>query len=278
MQRAPGRSPALSGPGPFPRTALAGKGGVGKTTLAATMARLAARAGAEVVAIDADSNPNLALALGCPPAACSTAPAVPATAMVRRIGGVALAEPAAVVVESHALVAPDGVRLLQMGGPAHALEGCLCSAHATVGALLQALGAESRGFTVVDMEASPEHLSRGTARDCDVLLLITEPYYRSLEAVRRQAALAAELPITTVAVVANKVRDADDRQLIEEFCHRHDLSFLAAIPFGEEAANGDRAGRPLIEVAPRAAVVQAAAALLDSLIGLYREAGPGKVP
>ena len=59
-------------------------------------------------------------------------------------------------------------------------------------------------ITILDLEASPEHLSRGTARHADVLLLVAEPYFRSLEAVRLQAGLAAETAIGRVAVVANK--------------------------------------------------------------------------
>jgi len=89
-----------------------------------------------------------------------------------------------------------------------------------VSCLLEDLGGPER-FVVVDMEASPEHLSRGTVRHVDAICLVAEPYYRSLETVRRMAALVAELPVSSVSVVANKVRFSQDEQAISEFCDRH---------------------------------------------------------
>lgn len=227
------------------RVALAGKGGTGKTTIAATLARAAARQGVPVVAVDADSNPNLAAALGLPP---GIAPApLPAGVVSRRLQGPALSRSLEDVLDEHAITAPDGVRLTAMGMPRHADEGCLCSAHATVSATLADLGTRPEVLTVVDMEASPEHLSRGTARHVDVLLLVTEAYYRSLETVRRMAVLAAELPIARVGVVANKVRSDDDRQAITDFCARHDLALIGFVPWSDAVIEADLAATPLIE-------------------------------
>ncbi len=247
------------------RIALAGKGGAGKTTISATLARLEARRGASVVAIDADSNPNLGVALGLSPAAAAEAAALPATLVSRRIDGPSLTSPVQTVLRQHGVAGPDGVRLVLMGGPGHAEEGCLCSAHATVSALLGDLGEDPDAVAVIDLEASPEHLSRGTCRNADVLLLVTEPYYRSLEATRRQAALASELPITRVGVVANKLRSADDADAVREFCRRHGLEMVAEIPWGEEALAGDRMGMALIDAAPDSEVVRAVARLADGI-------------
>ena len=97
-----------------------------------------------------------------------------------------------------------------MGKPAHAEEGCLCSAPAVASGLLGDLGGDT--MTVIDMEASPEHLSRGTTRHVDAVLLVAEPYDRSLETVRRLAALARDLPIARIATVTNKVRSAADAE------------------------------------------------------------------
>jgi CO dehydrogenase maturation factor len=247
------------------RIALAGKGGAGKTTISATLARLEARRGAAVVAVDADSNPNLGVALGLDPVAANQAASLPSALVSRRLDGPALTSPVATVLEGHSVVCPDGVRLVMMGGPGHAEEGCLCSAHATVSALLGDIGDDPDAVAVIDLEASPEHLSRGTVRNADVLLLVTEPYYRSLEATRRQAALASELPILRVAVVANKVRSADDADAVREFCARHGMEMVAEIPWGEEALLADRAGMPLIDVAPEGDVVGAVDRLVTDL-------------
>lgn len=229
------------------RVAIAGKGGAGKTTLSATLARLAARAGASVVAIDADSNPNLATALGMRHAETIAARPLPASIVSRKLSGPALNEPVEDVLDRYMLEAPDGVRVGLMGAPAHAEEGCLCSAHATVSALLGELGMRPEILTIVDMEASPEHLGRGTARHADQLLLVTEPYYRSLETVRRLAALADELPIARVGVIANKVRSDEHGHAVAEFCERHGLELIATVPWSDEVIDADIAGEPLIE-------------------------------
>jgi len=248
------------------RLAIAGKGGAGKTTISATIARLAAQAGRSVVAIDADANPNLAPALGVSSASAAALSAVPPAMVSRRIGGTGLTEPIEDVLRRYAVQAPDGVQLLAMGSPAHADEGCLCSAHAVVSSLLEDLGGAGR-LVVVDMEASPEHLSRGTVRHADALVLVAEPYYRSLETVRRMGALVAELPVRRVAVVANKVRSSQDEQAIREFCVRHQFALAGVLPWSDEVVAADRARVPVVDWAPAREVVEAVKAVAAALAG-----------
>lgn len=226
--------------------AVAGKGGAGKTTISATLTRLMARSGRRVVAIDADSNPNLAVALGMRDRAVGAA-WLPETLVSRKHTGPALVVPVEEVLERYAIPGPDGVHLLLMGMPEHAEQGCLCGGHATVSALLSDLGADPDVVGVVDMEASPEHLARGTARNADLLLLVAEPYFRSLEAVRRQAVLAAELPIGRVEVVANKVRSPEDAAAIGEFCARHDLHMVGQVPWSDAVTVADGRMTPLVD-------------------------------
>jgi len=254
------------------RIALAGKGGAGKTTISATLARLLAQR-VPVVAVDADSNPNLAAALGVPPGKVTQQAVLPSGMVSRRRDGAALKDSVEAVLDRHAVVAAGGVRVVLMGSPAHAGEGCLCSAHATVSALLADLGERPGSATVIDMEASPEHLSRGTARHVDTLLLVTEPYYRSLETVRRLALLARELPIPSIGVVANKVRAEGEFEAVAEFCERHDLELVARIPRSDAVLDADTAGVPLLDRVSAggadgggAEVVAAVAALADRLL------------
>ncbi|MGI9118611.1 MAG: AAA family ATPase [Acidimicrobiales bacterium] len=249
------------------RVALAGKGGAGKTTISATLCRLMARTGVPVVAIDGDSNPNLALALGIEREASAGAPFLPTSLVSRRlVGGPSLTAPVEEVVERHGIASPDGVRLVLMGEPGHSSEGCLCSAHATVSALLGDLGERPSTITLVDMEASPEHMSRGTTRHADLLVLVTEPYYRSLEAVRRIARLADELPIPHVGVVANKVRSPMDAKAVAEFCERHDLELLGEVPWSDDVVQADLAGIPLIEAVPEGTAVAAISRLAARIL------------
>ncbi|MDQ3932097.1 MAG: hypothetical protein M3252_04565, partial [Actinomycetota bacterium] len=183
----------------------------------------------------------------------------------RRLGGPALAEPLDSVLGRFAVVGPDGVRVALMGMPTHADQGCLCGAHATVSAVLDDLGGEPDLLTIVDLEASPEHLSRGTARHVDALLLVTEPYYRSLETVRRLAVLAAELPIPYVAVVANKVRSEADSEAVAAFCNHHGLELAGVVPWSDEVVQADLDGVPAIQRAEE--VVDAIATIAERLLG-----------
>lgn len=249
------------------RIAVAGKGGAGKTTISATLARLAARSGVSVVAIDADANPNLGIALGLTPEAARHLTAIPSASVSRRLGGAGLTQPLQEILDRYSLPAPDGVRLLSMGAPAHAEEGCLCSAHAVVSAVIEDLGQRPEYLVVVDMEASPEHLSRGTIRHVDVVCLVAEPYYRSLETVRRMAALAAELPVA-ILVVANKVRSPADSQAIAEFCLRHDLNLAGDVPWSDEVAAADRYRTAVVDWPAAQHVVTAVAALRLGADGL----------
>jgi CO dehydrogenase maturation factor len=102
------------------KLAIAGKGGSGKTSISGTMARLLARRGASVLAIDGDSNPNLALTLGVPLEQMNELPTLPRDLLRRTESGAELTKTLAEICESHSLAAPDGVRLLVMAHPQHA--------------------------------------------------------------------------------------------------------------------------------------------------------------
>lgn len=250
------------------RIAVAGKGGAGKTTLSATLSRLVARQGRRVLVIDADSNPNVAVAMGVSPADAAAIPPLPAGLVSRKLTGPALRESVAEVVARHGTLAPDDVSVLHMAMPAHADEGCLCSAHATVSALLADMGTRDDGmFTIIDLEASPEHFSRGTTRHVDSLLLVLEPYYRSLETARRMAALASELPITHIGAVANKIRSEGDAQAIAEFCDRHDIVLDAVLPWSDRVLDADAAKVPLVEHDPDGPYAVAVGGLVKKLLG-----------
>jgi CO dehydrogenase maturation factor len=102
------------------KLAIAGKGGSGKTSISGTMARLLARSGHRVLAIDGDSNPNLALTLGIPPASIDELPTLPRDLLLRTEEGVRLKQSLEEVCDSHSLQGPDGVTLLVMAHPQHA--------------------------------------------------------------------------------------------------------------------------------------------------------------
>lgn len=110
--------------------------------------------------------------------------------------------------------------------------------------------------SLLDMEASIEHLGRATPQGVDVMLVIVEPYYRALETASRIAPLARELGIPRLLTIANKVRDAEDSRVIRDFCRSHDLDLVLEVPFDEAVREADRQGRALIDVTPNAITVQ----------------------
>lgn len=102
------------------KVVIAGKGGSGKTSISGTFARVLARRGRRVLAIDADSNPNLALTLGIPAARMGEMPTLPRNLLRRTEDGAELAVTLDEVCESHSVTGPDGVTLLVMAHPQHA--------------------------------------------------------------------------------------------------------------------------------------------------------------
>jgi len=124
----------------------------------------------------------------------------------------------------------------------------------------------SSDVTVLDMEASIEHLTRGTVRNVDVLLVITEPYYRSLETTGRVVPLARELGLERVWVVANKVRSDRDEAAIREYCTKRGFEVIGVMPFDESITEADHQGRSLIDFAPAAPAVTAIEALADTVM------------
>jgi len=239
------------------KLAIAGKGGSGKTSISGTMARLLARGGKNVLAIDGDSNPNLALTLGIPAERMSDMPVLPADLLRRTPEGPELTQTLEEIKASHSIVGPDGVQLLVMALPQHANTGCLCHMHATVRSIIDAVPKEQREVCILDTEASPEHLSRGTAVYADALLAVVEPYFKSLETGRRMAVLATDLGLPRVALVANKIRNEQELEAVQTFAERHDLELGGTVPFDECFIGAEQAGQAPLDFAPDAVAITA---------------------
>jgi CO dehydrogenase maturation factor len=247
------------------KIAIAGKGGSGKTSISGTMARLLARDGFNVLAIDGDSNPNLALTLGIPANRMSDMPVLPSNLLRRTEAGPVLTQSLEEIKASHSVTGPDGVELLVMAHPQHADTGCLCSMHATVRRIIEAASAEDRDVCILDTEASPEHLSRGTASYADAMLAVVEPYFKSLETGRRMAALANDLGLERVALVANKLRDDGDVAAVSEFAEQHGLEIVGSVPFDDRLPAAERAGAAPLDFAPDSAAVAAIGRLAQAV-------------
>jgi CO dehydrogenase maturation factor len=126
-----------------------------------------------------------------------------------------------------------------------------------------ATGTNGENMTITDMEASIEHMSRGTIRHVDAMIMVTEPYFRSLETVGRMAPLARELGIEHVWAVANKVRSERDEEIIRSYCAEHGVELGAVVPWDEAIQEADREGRALMDYDPEAPAVVAVEGIAD---------------
>ena len=118
---------------------------------------------------------------------------------------------------------------------------------------------------ILDTEASPEHLSRGTARYADAMFAVVEPYYKSLETGRRMSELAKDLGLPRVGVIANKVRDDRELEAVREFAQRHGLDVVGVIPYDELLPEAERAGAAPLDFAPDSRAIAAIGELAPRL-------------
>jgi len=222
---------------------IVGKGGVGKTTLSSLICRAYAGRGQRVVAIDTDSNPNLAMSLGLDEDTANHAPLVPRSLVVGPGSGLTPAE----LLEQYGLGTPSGVTLLHAMRVEQAGAGCTCMSHATVRSLLGMAMEEHADVTLVDMEAGLEHLSRagGTLAHADVLLMVMEPTRKSIMTAGRTVPLAQELGIPRIYGIGNKARLPADQLFFEKVAAEHGVTLAGVVPFDGAVPRADRRGTPL---------------------------------
>ena len=229
------------------KIAVTGKGGVGKTTLASTLARLYADEGRTVLAADVDPDANLGLALGLTQEEVnSIVPISKMRTLVEERTGATYANkffklnPYVSDIPDKFSKDVNGVKLLVMGTVETGGSGCVCPEHVRLKSIISALIFRKDDVVVMDMEAGLEHLGRGTASMMDQFITVIEPGARSIQTYGKVKQLAADLGITKVNVVANKVRNEDDERFIRENIPEENL--LGFIHYNEEIIDADRKG------------------------------------
>lgn len=220
---------------------VVGKGGTGKTTVSTLVCLAYVNRGKRVLAVDTDSNPNLALSLGLDEAAADSAPLVPRS-LVMGTGGRGLSP--AQLIADYGLATPAGVTLLHAMRVDQAGSGCTCASHASVRSLLAAAIEDEADLALVDMEAGLEHLSRsgGTLAHADVLLMVMEPTRKSVMTAGRTMALAEELGIPRLAGVGNKAQGPADADFFAQVCGEYGVPLAGVVPHDPAIVAADRLG------------------------------------
>ena len=239
------------------KVAITGKGGVGKTTLSSTLARLYADEGRTVLAADVDPDANLGLALGL------SQEEVDSIIPISKMRDLVEERTGANAFNKFFKLNPDvsdipekfskdinGVKLLVMGTVDVGGTGCVCPEHVMLKAILSNLTYRKNDVVIMDMEAGLEHLGRGTAANMDQFIVVIEPGSRSVQTYRNVKRLAADLGVKQVRVVANKIRDGRDEQFIRDAIPEED--FLGFIHYNPEIMDADRNGKSPYDFSPTA--------------------------
>jgi len=234
------------------KIAISGKGGVGKTLLSAFLARAFAVDGYDVIAIDADPDANLGASLGFPDAG-KIVPISHLKELIRERTGAGQSaggayfklNPRVDDLPDKYSTRHDGIRLLVMGEVKRGGSGCYCPENVLLGSLMSHLLLGRDEVVILDMAAGIEHLSRGTAKAVDKLIIVAEPGRASLETAQRVKQLAGDIGIKELAVVGNKVRSAGEEAYIRK--GTEGLEMLGVIPYDAGLVDAQMRGLPITE-------------------------------
>ena len=236
------------------KVAVSGKGGVGKTFIAAGLARGFAERGLKTIAIDADSSPNLALTLGLSPEeARKIIPISENKELVESKTGTGysgvyrLSFTVDDIVREYSTATPLGVNLIVMGTVKAMESGCMCAPNAVIRALLRHLIVDRNEAVVLDFEAGVEHIGRGTAKQVDALLIVADSNLKSLEVAKHIHDLAANAGMKQLYLIGNRIMNETQKEAVINFAKKNGLSILAFIPFDEKVIEADTLGKtPLL--------------------------------
>lgn len=237
------------------KIAISGKGGVGKTLVASYLSRIFAEGGYSVIALDADPDANLAASLGFPESN-KIIPISEMKELIQERTGVTDEEapplfrmnPTVFDIPGKYALKKDNISLMVMGRVKRGGTGCYCPENAFLQALITHLLLTPDEVVIMDMAAGIEHLSRGTARMVDKLLIVVEPGRKSVETAISITSLAKDLDIKSVAAIGNKIREPSDEEYLKS--NLPDLEFLGFIPYDPRVPAADMKGLSLFEASP----------------------------
>lgn len=235
------------------KVAFSGKGGVGKTTVASALCLRLAAKGVRVLAVDADTNPNLAGALGFDEEA---APIAGMKDLMRdRTGsdpsrpGIFKLNPQVEDIPGKFALRRGPLSLVVMGAIERGGSGCACPENTFLRELLSHLVLREGDWVVLDMEAGVEHLGRATARAVNAMAIVAEPTPRAVLTAQRAARLCADIGVRRIGAVGNKVRGPEDVAFLRE--RLAPLPLIGWVPFLDRVGEIERqGGQGLAEAVP----------------------------
>lgn len=243
------------------KIAVAGKGGSGKTTVAGTVARVLARRGYDVLALDADTNPMLGISLGLGPEETERLVGV---RQGLDTGEIPHQPTVKGMIETFGNDAPDGVRFVVASRIENIDPGCQCCGVSPERLLGEF---DSHDVVIADLEAGVGTLNRLPADTVDTLLVIVEPTVKSMAVGRSILALADNRhPGTDTVVVANRVRDSSDAATVATGVGAPVL----AVPEDSSISLADRVGSSPIDQDPNSPAIVEIGKLVDGLEGGIR--------
>jgi len=231
------------------KIAVSGKGGAGKSTVSAQLVRSFTLNERPVFAVDADPDANLGLVLGLDPEQIENLrPLVELQDVIeaKNFGGGTLVDlnPNVDDVLEDYTLRVGLIRFLKMGSIKQGGSACYCKENSFLNAVLTAMLLDRDEGVVLDMSAGIEHLTRGTARGVEVMLVVVEPTRSGVSTAKSVDRLAADLEISQVYFVGNKIRSDEDRAYLESELPPE--RFAGMIPFSEQVLEKARRGIPLV--------------------------------
>ncbi len=234
------------------KIAIAGKGGVGKTTVCAVWAQLFAEGGFDVLAIDADPNSNLASAFGVSSEQ-SPQPLIQMKQLICErtgtgkdsVGAYFRLNPKVSDLAEEYWLEVKGLKLLVLGGISQAGAGCACPEGAFLKALLTHTILQRQEVVLVDLAAGVEFMGRASIQGIDALVVVVEPGSRSIETAINIAKMSKELGIKHIAAFANKITDTSQAQTIKSALS--DMAILANIEYSPAVQQADLEVKPVYQ-------------------------------
>lgn len=254
------------------KIAISGKGGVGKTFVAGSLAYTLTKRGFKTIAIDADPSPNLALTLGFSPEDASrilpiseNKQLIDAKTGTGYAGVYRLTFTVDDIVRDYAVMTPLGVNLIVMGTVRSVGAGCTCPSNAVVRQLLRHLVVERGEAVVLDMEAGVEHMGRGTARHVDVMLVVVNANLKALETAKRIHELGVKAGMKRILLVGNKIENETQKDVIEKFAVDNGLTVLDYLPYDQMVVEAEMRGETPLKYGD-AVAVKAVERLCDKIL------------